>query len=154
MSFFPRFFRLSPRSKRTYQFEAEGGGVGPQGPAGPAGAAGAAGVGVLNYTTSEQNTGRTWTNGAAIFQKTVAIAAGPNNSVVNVAHGIVGLALVIDYKMMLTNGTNHIFVPDVEATAVIQLHHIFDATNIVLVSGVGGDWSTYAGACTIYYTKA
>ncbi len=156
MSFFPRFFRLSPRSKRTYQFEAEGGGVGPQGPAGPAGAAGAAGaagVGVLNYTTSEQNTGRTWIDGKTIFQKTVVIAAGPNNSTVNVAHGIVGLDYVVDYKMMLSNGTFQIFVPDVEATAVIQLHHAFDDTNIILVSGLGGDWSTYAGACTLYYTK-
>lgn len=151
MSFFPRFFRLSPRSKRTYQFEADGGGTGPQG---PPGTNGTNGVGVLNYTTVEQSTGRTWTDGKTVYQKTVVIAAGPNNSTVNVAHGISNLETVIDYKMMLTNGTFHIFVPDVEATAVIQLHHAFDATNIILVSGVGGDWHTYSGACTMYYTKS
>jgi hypothetical protein len=150
MAFFPKLFRLTPRSVRSFLFQAEGGAVGPQGPAGPAGAAG---VGVLNYTTAEQSTGRTWIDGKTIFQKTVVIAAGPNNSIVNVAHGIVGLDTVVDYKMMLRDGNTHIFVPDVEATAVIQLHHIFDATNIVLVSGMGGDWSGYSGACTLYYTK-
>lgn len=143
MTFFPGFFRLSPNSKRTYQFESTGG-VGPQGPPG---------LGLLNYTTTEQDTGRTWIDGKTIYQKTIVIAAGPNNSTVNVAHGITGLDTVVDYEMMLRSGNNRIFVPDVEATAVIQLHHLFDNTNIVLVSGTGGDWHTYSGHCTMYYTK-
>lgn len=157
MSFFPRLFRLTPRSSRIYQFEVPGGEVGPPGPQGPAGAAGTNGtngIGVLNYTTAEQDTGITWVDGKHVFQKTIAIAAGPNNSTVNVAHGISNLETVIDYKMMLKSGSTHIFVPDVEATAVIQLHHAFDATNIILVSGTGGNWSAYSGHCTMYYTKS
>lgn len=145
MSFFPRLFRLTPRSARVYQFETDGGAVGPPGPAG---------VGVLDYKTTEQDTGIKWVDGSAVFQKTIAISAGPNNSVVNVAHGISGLSEVIDYKMMLHHSGTHIFVPDVEATAAIQLHHAFDATNIILVSGTGGDYSAYSGHCTMYYTKS
>jgi hypothetical protein len=135
VSFFPRLFRLTPRSVRQYQFQAQL-------------------VGLLDYSLTEQDTGRKWVDGKSIFQKTVAIAAGPNNSTVNVAHGITGLDTIVTYEMMLNHSGDQRFVPNVEATAAIQLHNAFSATNIILVSGTGGDYHLYSGHCTLYYTKS
>lgn len=147
-----RFFRNSRRRFPVYIDGIEGS-TGPQGPAGPAGADGAAGVGVLNFTTAEQDTGRTWTDGETIYQKTVHFAAGPNNGVVNTAHNITGLDRVVAMSGTMTNGTIQRFIPNVEAVDTTQLQVAISSTNLILASGVGGDFSAYSGDVTLWYTK-
>lgn len=179
MQFPIRFFR---RSNRKYPVFVDGSGpVGPAGPQGPPGATGATGaagatgatgatgaagsngtngtngtngVGVLNWTSTEQDTGRTFL-GQPVYQKTISIAAGPNNSTVNTAHNITGLVLVIGYQCMGKDGSaiQRTF-PNVEAVGTQQCQLAFSGTNIILLSGLGGDYSGYAIKCTMFYTKS
>jgi hypothetical protein len=76
------------------------GAQGPVGPAGPTGspgsagqqgATGPAGKGLLNFTSAEQNTGLTWIDGSAIYQKSFFWAANPGS----VSLGITGLSQVM-----------------------------------------------------------
>ena len=108
----------------------------------------------LDYSTAETDTGLKWIDGAAVYQKVLEFPAGPNNSTVNTAHGITGLATVIDVQGFMDNGTFQRNINNVEATAVVQNHYAVDDTNVIMISGVGGDWSGYAGFIVLRYTKA
>jgi hypothetical protein len=108
----------------------------------------------IDFSTSEQDTGVKWIDGSTIYQKTVAIAAGPNNTTVNTAHGITGLLKVVDVLGFLDNGTLQRALINTEASATAQLQMAVTDTNVVLLSGVGGDYSGYAGHATLRYTKS
>jgi hypothetical protein len=115
-------------------------------------------TGGINYSTSEQDTGLTWTDAATVYQKTVAIPAGPNNSQVAVAHGITGLADVVDLAgtIYIGGGTDvGRLLPYAHSTDITQnIELAWDTTNVYLTSGTNGDFSGYAGTYTIRYTKS
>lgn len=108
----------------------------------------------VNFSTQEVQTEDVWIDGEPIYRKVLTFANGPNNGVVNVAHGITGLGTVIDVQGFMDNGTLQRNINNVEATAAIQCHYAVDNTNFILVSGVGGDYSGYSGFIILRYTKA
>jgi hypothetical protein len=96
-----------------------------------------------------------WTDGKAVYQKTVAVAAGPNNSTVNVPHGITSFETVVDLECTLSDSTPVIInIPNVGVGVITaQCQFNMDGTNFVLISGVGGDYSAFSGHVTVRYTK-
>lgn len=107
-----------------------------------------------NSTTALQ-TGKHWTDGLPIYRKVLAVAAGPNSSTVNTAHGITGLGTVISVSGMLDNATIQVPLPFADsAAAATQIEMSLTDTNVVLISGASGDYSAYAGHVIIEYTLA
>lgn len=109
----------------------------------------------LPFSTSEQRTADVWIDGKPIFRKVLAVAAGPNNSIVNVAHGITGLVDVVAVQGFLKNGSNlRRPIQNAEGTSTTSLKYAIDNTNLILQSGLTGDYSGYAGSVILYYTKS
>ncbi len=107
------------------------------------------------FSTAGLQTGQHWTDGSVVRRKVIAIPAGPNSSTVSTAHGITGLGKVLAVSCWLDNGTTQIPCPyadDAAAAANIELS-ITD-TNVVLISGASGDYSSYAGQAIIDYLDA
>jgi len=129
---------IAPDSTGAYQDVAGGGG---------------GGAGALDRTAVEQDAGFTSLEGDAVYQKSVAIGAGPANEVLNFAHGITGMKALIKLEGFIDNGTLWRSVNNLEATITANLHWAIDATNFILVSGIGSDYSAYSGEVTIFYTK-
>ena len=107
---------------------------------------------ILDYSTTEINTGATWVNGATIYKKTISIGALPNNTTKTVAHNITGLSLLIRLEGNFTNGTNSAPIPYSAPTTSKNVQAYIDATNITI--GTGEDRSAYSGYVTLYYTKS
>ena len=107
-----------------------------------------------NLSLVERDTGLRDLAGAIVWERTVAIAAGPNASTVNTAHSITGLLKVKSYDCMGDDGTDQIPAPHPEATSAESLLVSFTDTNIVLVSGTGGDYSSHVFEMTMRYTRS
>jgi hypothetical protein len=91
---------------------------------------------------------------APLLRKVVAVAAGPNASTVNTAHGITTPSKIIGCVIQLTNGTNHLcfgqggMLSDTIAHSIIVT---IDGTNVGMTSGSGGDYHLYAGSIILLY---
>jgi hypothetical protein len=105
-------------------------------------------------STAERDTGLRDLAGAIVWEKTVAIAAGPNASTVNTAHSITGLLKVKSYDCMGDDGTTQVPAPHPQPTSAESLEVSFTDTNIVLISGTGGDYSSHAFEMTMRYTRS
>lgn len=107
----------------------------------------------VNYSTAEQETGKTWIDGSPVYQKTISLGELPNASTLIVAHGISNLDTVISFDGMAFNSVDGGFpLPNVSLTLVsTQLTVWVDSTNITLQTG--SDRSGYYGYMTLYYTK-
>lgn len=107
----------------------------------------------IDFSTSEQDTGRKWTDGKTIYQKTVVIAAGPNNSTVTTAHGISGLTEIVDFSgLVKTTAPLWITLPlDPGNGAGGGMGVTIDTTNISLNATI--DLSGFSGHATMWYTK-
>lgn len=109
---------------------------------------------ILDYSTSEINTGAKWIDGSAIYKKTVNFGALPNNTTKTVAHGISGLAKVIKMEGY-TKNSNNVFqmLPYVPTNSAYLTNVHTDLTNIEMQSI--GDLSGYTECyVTLYYTKS
>jgi len=91
---------------------------------------------------------------AQLLRKVLTVAAGPNASTVNTAHGITTPSKVIGCVIQLTNGTNHLcfgqggMLSDTIAHSIIVT---IDGTNVGMTSGAGGDYHLYAGSIILLY---
>jgi hypothetical protein len=135
MSFFPRFFRLTPRSKRTYQFEAEGA------------------AGGVDYSTAETDTGLKWIDGKTVYQKVVNFGALPNAANKQVNHGIVGLGTVVSATAIAVSNTgtvrplpyvDHVLNDDVTIEMNVNVVAIITYAN----------WTDHTAIWVLRYTKA
>lgn len=91
---------------------------------------------------------------AALLRKVLTVAAGPNATTVNAAHGITTPSKIIGCVIQLTNGTNHLCFSQGGMLADTIAHSIIvaiDGTNVSLTSGVAGDYSLYAGSIILLY---
>lgn len=91
----------------------------------------------------------------AVLRKTLTVAAGPNASTVNTAHGITSPVAIIGCVIQLTNGTNHLCFGQGGMLSDTIAHSILvtiDGTNVVMTSGSGGDYHLYAGHIILLYT--
>lgn len=109
---------------------------------------------ILDYSTSEINTGAKWIDGSAIYKKTVSVGALPNATTKNVAHGISNLSRLIKIEgyAYRSSDVTTFPIPSVSNTAVNSIVVTVNDTNIVI--GTGIDRSNIAEAyVTLYYTK-
>lgn len=95
----------------------------------------------------------------AVIRKVLAVAAGPNATTVNVAHGVtlVAGARITKCDFTLSNGTNRLCFGQGGMLADTLAHSIvvaIDGTNVSLTSGSGGDYSLYAGSLILEYTNS
>lgn len=89
-----------------------------------------------------------------VLRKVLTVAAGPNASTVNTAHGITTPTKVIGCLIQLTDGTNHLCFSQGGMLSDTIAHSIIvsiDGTNVVMTSGAGGDYSGYAGSIILLY---
>lgn len=114
--------------------------------------------GVLNYSTTEQDTGLLWVDGKHVYQKTIDCGNGPNNTSKNVAHGIANLDRIIEWnvvgKHVTISGTNYFipFGPSRSSTNDWALEIYTDTTNITLKTY--NNWDNTSIYITILYTKS
>ena len=90
----------------------------------------------------------------ALLRKVLTVAAGPNSSTVNTAHGITTPSKIVGCVIQLTNGTNHLCFGQGGMLSDTIAHSIIvsiDGTNVVMTSGAGGDYSLYAGSIILVY---
>lgn len=108
---------------------------------------------IMDYSTSEVNTGTKWINGAVVYKKTINLGSLPNNTVKAVAHSISNLDFVIDVQATASDGVNRIVIPATATTGTASQVSIYiDGTNVNITSG--NDRSGYSGYATLYYTKS
>lgn len=101
----------------------------------------------------EIDTGRKYL-GEKVYRKLLAVAAGPNNSTVQVAHGITSPAVFVRLSGMLEKASNPSFPLPVIISAGISssVELRADGTNVELVGGAGKNWSTWSGFVLVEYT--
>lgn len=109
---------------------------------------------IMDYSTSEINTGTKWIDGSDIYKKTVYLGNLPNTGSKNIAHGISNFDIPIKLEGMAISeaGTGmplNITRPD---SAVSGIGAYVSVTNITIVTG--SDRSSMVGYATVYYTKS
>lgn len=105
-----------------------------------------------DYSTTEQNTGRKWTDGKTIYRKVVNLGSLPNAVPGNTAHGIANLSAIISVTGMATNGTVYLPLPLARYNNFAsQIGLYADTTNVVVEPGT--DRTAYTGFAVIEYTK-
>ena len=109
---------------------------------------------IMDYSTSEVNTGAKWINGSAIYKKTVNFGALPNNANKDVAHGISNLSYVIDITGTVTTTDGYFLPINMPMTTSLdaQIRCVVDSANIRITTG--SDRSTNTAYVTLYYTKS
>lgn len=102
------------------------------------------------------DTGRTFLT-KAIKRKILTLAAGPNASTVNTAHGVVPVRVLKVQVVAKNVGGSHLCFEQGGMLGDTLAHSItvaVDGTNVGLTSGAGGDYSGYAGYIVLEYTDA
>lgn len=111
--------------------------------------------GMGSYSTSEQATPFTWIDGKTIYKKTFPTGTLPNNSTLDIPHGISNLDVIIRIEgtIKATWGTQYQLptVYDSEGTTYNTYVGI-SATNITI--GTKGNNNSKSGYVTIWYTKS
>lgn len=104
-----------------------------------------------NYSTTETETGKLWTDGKMIYRKVVDFGALPNATTKNTAHGISTIETLINVSGIATSGTSYYPLPAPRLTANLGVAVSLSGTNISIVTGT--NWSGYNGMFTLEYTK-
>lgn len=110
----------------------------------------------IGYSTSEVDTGATWTDGSKIYKKTIDFGALPNDTDKDVAHGISNLGRLIDMNGIIsyTSGTNTIFVKAgwtyLDALYFTQVQ----VRNTDIHVSTSRNMSDRSMVITLYYTKS
>lgn len=110
---------------------------------------------IMDYSTSEINTGAKWVDGTAIYKKTFNTGALPNTTTKNVAHNISNLDSVIKIEGWAYSSSAgfHFPLPYVSSGQVNECIGVYvDNSNIVIKAGV--DRTAFASYITLYYTKS
>lgn len=109
---------------------------------------------IMDYSTSEVNTGAKWIDGTDIYKKTVFLGNLPNSTTKNVAHGIANFGVPIKLEgMAITDaGNGHPINISRPSNLSLEIGAYIDDTNIVVMTGT--DRSSWTGYATAYYTKS
>lgn len=111
---------------------------------------------VLDYSTSEQDTGATWIDGSHIYKKTVNFGTLPSTagSAKGVAHSISNLGKVIKIEGYVYNGVVFAALPWVSASATPAVAQVtINSTSVLIVTNA--DLSSFTESyVTLYYTKS
>ena len=108
---------------------------------------------IMDYSTSEINTGAKWIDGKAIYKKTVNTGALPNATTKTVAHSISNISSIVKIEGWATDGSaSFIPLPLVASDSSYGVEVAMTTTNITLASI--RDRSGYSSSyVTLYYTK-
>jgi len=107
----------------------------------------------IGYSTSEKDTGLTWTDGSHIYAKTVHFGTAPNNASKQVAHGISNLDKVIKLDGFAVNTNNQYYaLPLMFANSAYNTQVYVDASYIYMINTA--DRSAYDCYVTLFYTKS
>lgn len=109
---------------------------------------------IMDYSTTEINTGAKWIDGSAIYKKTINFGALPASGNRTVAHSISNLAYIVDMKAMAydTGSSRYkaLNLPQGNNTDWVVMEA--DSTNVYAY--VGSDFSDTTAYVTLYYTKS
>ena len=108
---------------------------------------------IMDYSSSEVNTGAKWVDGAAIYKKTVNFGTLPNATNKTVAHQISNVSRFIKIEQSITNNgaTGALVLSSGQASNNDFNFYVTD-TNIGITTS--GDRSTCNAYVTLYYTKS
>lgn len=108
---------------------------------------------IMDYSTTEINTGAKWIDGSTIYKKTVDFGALPNATYKTVAHQISNVSRFIKIEQSITNngGTGALVLSSGQASNNDFNFYVTD-TNIGITTS--GDRSTCNAYITLYYTKS
>ena len=109
---------------------------------------------IMDYSTSEVNTGMKWIDGTDIYKKTVSFGNAPNSTTKNVAHGISNLGVVVKLEGFGYSSVSDKYapVPWVPSSSGSLMDISVDNVNISMTST--SDRSAWAFTITLYYTKS
>lgn len=109
---------------------------------------------IMDYSTTEINTGAKWIDGSAIYKKSVYISALPNAGNGSYSAGISNLSKVLKVEGIYYNNSGTFFPANTERpNATIGVGTYFENGDICIYTGTS-DRSAYSGYVTLYYTKS
>ena len=109
---------------------------------------------IMDYSTSEINTGAKWVDGSAIYKKTISIGTVNTNSSAVIAHGISSFATFVKSEAWGSFGTasSGYFWFAIPWSGSNYVSLTVDETNVTVESTIGNNiTSCYV---TLYYTKS
>lgn len=109
---------------------------------------------IMDYSTTETNTGAKWIDGSTIYKKTVSTGALPNTGTSTIDTGISNVALIIKFEGYCTNGVGAfrpLPCPTDNGSGSVRVDvNSYNSLRII----TGSDWSSHSGYVTLYYTKS
>lgn len=110
------------------------------------------GSGVIDYSTSEQDTGIKWIDGKVIYQKTINFGNLPNATTKTVNHEISNIENVIDIKA-LAYYSGQVYGEMMPLVYAGHTFRIIVRSTYIEIQCPSDNWSSYGCYVTIYYTK-
>lgn len=104
-----------------------------------------------NYSTNEQVIGK-WIDGKPLYRKVLDIGAMPNNAQGGTQHGISNINIIVNARIMMTNGSNFIPAPSGYPGNTSLDSYVYADKNYIYIR-TGTDRSTYNGYGILEYTK-
>lgn len=101
------------------------------------------------YSTTERIVGK-WIDGNNVYEKTFEIPALPNNTTLNIDHGI-SIDKIVSIDAYATDNTNYLTIPFIFNDMESIINITAGKTRIVIFSNRNA--STYKGIVTLRYTK-
>jgi len=109
---------------------------------------------IMDYSTSEINTGTKWIDGSTIYKKTVNFGSLPNATTKSVAHNISNLSEVIKIEGVCSDGNSWATVPLMFNSASATFNTDFYVDGTYLNASSGQNVSNRNAYITLYYTKS
>lgn len=110
----------------------------------------AGGGGVVDYSTTEQDTGVKWIDGKNIYQKTIEFGALPVSTQKDVSAGLTNVN-VIKMEAVATSTDDTLYIPYNAANNFVGLLYVYSTNSVRIWSST--DLSNHNAVVTIYYTK-
>lgn len=109
---------------------------------------------IMDYSTSEVDTGYTWTDGSPIYKKTINIGALPNATTKSVAHNIsnFGTPILLEGMCVSQAGSGYPMNGARPSNNSLTVSVYVSTANIVVETGT--DRTDWTGYVTVYYTKS
>lgn len=111
---------------------------------------------VMDYSTTEVNTGAKWIDGSAIYKKTISTGTLPNATSKTVAHNISNLSRIIKIESFAFRSSDAINYPlpfPSPTGAEYDISVVVDSTGVTLNTGIDRS-SVTESYVTLYYTKS
>ena len=109
---------------------------------------------IMDYSTTEINTGAKWIDGSAIYKKTINFGALPSSGHKSVAHNIANFGALVDIKAMLYDAGPSRYKPLNLPQGNNTDWVVLEVNNTNVFAYVGSDFSNSTAYVTLYYTKS